>query len=106
MCGLPFRLIKSHYDHNLIIHYATAAPCAPPRPLLTPVEMLLFFLQPAASLFRCTSGPGAMPASSLPPDWRELHCAQQLVAFLCVPLTQEGGKVVGTLTLASGDGES
>ena len=43
---------------------------------------------------------------SLPPDWRELHCAQQLVAFLCVPLTQEGGKVVGTLTLASGDGES
>ena len=70
----------------------------PPASLLPP--------QPAMSLFRCTSGPGAVPASSLPPDWRELHCAHKLAAFLCVPLTQEGGKVVGTLTLASGDGES
>ena len=73
--------------------------------LQTPASLLLP-PQPAVSLFRCTSGPGAVPASSLPPDWQELHCTHQLAAFLCVPLTHVGGKVVGTLTLASGDGES
>ena len=63
-------------------------------------------MQPPVALLCCTSGSGAVPASSLPADWRGLHAAHQLRTFLCVPLIQAGGKVVGTLTLASGDGES
>ena len=62
-------------------------------------------LQPPVALFRCTLGSGAVPASSLPADWKELHAAHQLQAFLCVPLTKAGGKVVGTLTLATADGD-
>ena len=47
-----------------------------------------------------------MPASSLPADWREMHMVHQLATFLCVPLFKAGGTVAGTLTLATGDGES